>query len=209
MDGAARAYLDGGGDLGAMTAEAFPLPGLGPKLRELRDALMHGRGFHVFRGLPVESYPIEINAAIFCGLGSHLGSARSQNAAGHILGHIKDVGLDLADPGVRIYQTTKRQTFHTDSTDVVALLCLAEAMEGGDSLLVSTLTLYNEMRRRHPDLWPLLFEPVPTDRRGEVPAGHEAMVRDPGAELARGPAERALSAPVHRFRSPAWRARRG
>ena len=171
LEGAAQAYLDQEGDLGAMTAEQFALPVLGPRLRELREVLMHGRGFNLYRGLPVAGYPIEMSAAIFCGIGAHLGSARSQNAAGHILGHVKDVGLDLADPNVRIYQTTKRQTFHTDSTDVVGLMCLAEAMEGGDSLLVSTVTLYNEMRRRHPDLAPLLFDPVPTDRRGEVPDG--------------------------------------
>ena len=169
LEGAARAYLDRGGDLGALTAQDFPLPMLGPKLRALREELMHGRGFHLYRGLPVQGYPIELSAAIFCGLGSHLGSARSQNARGHILGHVKDVGADLADPNVRIYQTTMRQTFHTDSTDVVGLLCLAEAMEGGDSLLVSTVTLYNEMQKRHPDLAPHLFEPVATDRRGEVP----------------------------------------
>jgi hypothetical protein len=38
-------------------------------------------------------------------------------------------------------------------------------------MLVSTATLYNEMRRRRPDLAAVLFEPVPTDRRGEVPVG--------------------------------------
>lgn len=171
IESAAKAFLDADGDVGQLSAEDFPLPTLGPKLRELREELMHGRGFQLYRGLPVEDYPIEMSATIFCGIGSHLGSARSQNAKGHILGHVKDVGLDVNDPNVRIYQTTARQTFHTDSTDVVGLLCLAEAMEGGDSLLVSTVTLYNEMRRRHPDHWQLLFEPVATDRRGEIPEG--------------------------------------
>ena len=179
LEGAATAYLERGGDLGAMTAENFPLPVLGPELEALRDVMMHGRGFHLYRGLRVGEYPIEMSAAIFCGIGAHLGSARSQNAAGHILGHVKDVGLDVNDPNVRIYQTTARQTFHTDSTDVVGLLCLAEAMEGGDSLLVSTVTLYNEMRRRHPDLAPLLFAPVATDRRGEIPDGMQPWFEIP------------------------------
>lgn len=186
LESAARDYLAWGGDLGAIRAETFPLPTMGPKLRDLRAVLLHGRGFHLFRGLAVQEYPIEVTAAIFCGMGAHLGSARSQNAAGHILGHVKDVGLDLADPKVRIYQTTRRQTFHTDSTDVVALLCLAEAMEGGDSLLVSTVTLYNEMRRRHPDLWPLLFEPVATDRRGEIPPGMKPWFEIPVLNWHRG-----------------------
>ena len=179
LEVAARSFLDRGGDLGSIRPDDFPLPILGAKFRALREELMHGRGFQLYRGLPVEDYPTDLSAAIFCGIGAHLGSARSQNAAGHILGHVKDVGLDLSDPNVRIYQTTKRQTFHTDSTDVVGLLCLSEAMEGGDSLLVSTVTLYNEMRRRHPSLWPVLFERVATDRRGEVPEGMDPWFEIP------------------------------
>jgi hypothetical protein len=50
-------------------------------------------------------------------------------------------------------------------------LCINEAQQGGDSLLVSSTTIYNEMRRRRPDLAGLLFEPLATDRRGEVPVG--------------------------------------
>jgi hypothetical protein len=53
----------------------------------------------------------------------------------------------------------------------VGLLCIHEAQQGGDSLLVSSTTIYNEMRRRRPDLAALLFEPLATDRRGEVPIG--------------------------------------
>ena len=108
---------------------------------------------------------------MFCGVGSHLGLARSQNAKGHLLGHVRDVGLNSNDPNVRIYQTHERQTFHTDSCDVVGLLCLATAKFGGLSLLVSSSTIFNEMRKRRPELLALLLGPIATDRRGEVPAG--------------------------------------
>lgn len=162
-----------------MTQTDFPLRALSSKLAQLRETLVHGIGFHLLRGLPVGQYDMATSAAIFCGIGAHLGVARSQNAKGHLLGHVTDVGADLSDPKTRIYQTTKRQTFHTDSTDVVGLLCLREAMEGGDSLLVSTLTLYNEMRARHPDLAPLLFQPLATDRRGEVPDGMDPWFEIP------------------------------
>ena len=90
-----------------------------------------------------------------------------------------DVGADLSNPNVRIYQTSERQTFHTDSTDCVGLLCLREAMEGGDSLLVSTITLYNEVQKRRPDLAEILFQPIPTDRRGEIPPGEKAYFEIP------------------------------
>ncbi len=107
------------------------------------------------------------------GIGAHLGSARCQNAAGHVLGHVCDLGRSSADPNVRIYQTRERQTFHTDSCDVVGLLSLREARAGGDSLLVSGSAIYNEMRRKRPDLARRLSMPMAHDRRGEVPANME------------------------------------
>ncbi|MEM9209486.1 MAG: TauD/TfdA family dioxygenase, partial [Pseudomonadota bacterium] len=83
----------------------------------------------------------------------------------------RNVGADAADTSTRIYQTAERQTFHTDSTDVVGLLCLVQARRGGESLLVSAESICNRMRQEAPDLLACLFEPVATDRRGETPVG--------------------------------------
>ena len=149
----------------------FPLPTLGPRLEALRHELLHGRGFALLRGLPMERYAPEDAAAMYWGIGAWFGRARSQNAKGHLLGHVRDVGYDLADPNVRTYQTTKRQYYHTDSVDLVALLCVRKAKSGGLSSLVSSVTAYNEMLARRPDLLPALFEPFYVDRRGEVPPG--------------------------------------
>ncbi len=162
-----------------LRAEDFPLPGLSAKLLALRSELLDGRGFAVLRGLPVDRWPQRDAALAFIGIGAHLGNARSQNAAGHLLGHVRDLGLSSKDPSVRIYQTSERQTFHTDSCDVVGLLCLRSARHGGDSLLVSSVTIYNEMRRRRPDLARLLFDPIATDRRGEVPEGMKPFFEVP------------------------------
>ena len=158
-------------DIARITQADFPLPTLGPKLKELCDQVIHGRGFQLMRGLPVERYSIRESATAYFGIGTHFGNARSQNAKGHVLGHVKDLGLSTDNPKVRIYQTTERQTFHTDSTDIVALLCLKTAKEGGLSSLVSTTAIYNEMYARAPDLLWELFQPFATDRRGEIPAG--------------------------------------
>jgi hypothetical protein len=154
----------------------------------------------VLRGLPVDRLSQEVAAAIFCGIGAHLGRARSQNAAGHILGHVRDKGADANDPNTRIYQTSARQTFHTDSADAVGLLCLREAMEGGDSLLVSVETIYNRMRAARPDLLALLFDPIATDRRGEVPEGMKPFMEIPPLSWHAGPPDRVLPTPVHRQR---------
>ncbi len=179
LEQAAAHYLSLGRDIGEITVNAFPLTQFGPHLRALKDKLLNGVGVEVLRGLPVASYSQETAATIFCGIGAHLGSARSQNAAGHILGHVRDVGANPEDANTRIYQTSARQTFHTDSADVVGLLCLREAMEGGDSLLVSAESIYNRMRAERPDLLALMFDPIATDRRGEVPEGEEPFMTIP------------------------------
>jgi hypothetical protein len=168
---AAEAVMAQDLDLGRLTAADFPLPKTADRLAALRRELIAGRGFALLRGLPVEAWSRRKVACAFLGLGAHLGSLRSQNAKGHLLGHVCDLEMTSADPSVRIYQTRERQTFHTDSCDVVALVCLRQAQRGGGSLLVSAETLFNEMRRRRPDLLRRLFAPIATDRRGEVPPG--------------------------------------
>ncbi len=179
LESAANGFLARTHEIGEISKEAFPLPKFGVHLAGMRETLINGIGFQLLRGLPVANYSQQMVATIFCGIGAHLGSARSQNAMGHILGHVRDIGADVKNPTTRIYQTAERQTFHTDSCDVVGLLCLREAMEGGKSLLVSTTTIYNEMQKRRPDLAALLFEPVATDRRGEVPEGQKPYFEIP------------------------------
>ncbi|HET9205673.1 MAG TPA: TauD/TfdA family dioxygenase [Burkholderiaceae bacterium] len=174
LDELARAcepWVGEGVDLTALTREQFALPTLSLRMARVRHDLLDGRGFVLLRGLPVAQWGRRRCAVAFYGLGAHLGRALSQNAQGHVLGHVRDVGLTSRDPHVRIYQTRERQTFHTDSADIVGLLCLQTAQRGGLSALVSSTTLYNELRARSPELVACLFEPLATDRRGEVPAG--------------------------------------
>ena len=172
IEAAARATADM--ELAALTAADFPLPTLGPRLHGiLHDQVLGGRGFAVLRGLDPDRLSRRENAAAFLGVGAHLGAFRPQNAKGHILGHVKDLGRSGDDPTARLYQTHERQTYHTDSCDVVGLMCLRPAKAGGRSSLVSSVTLHNEIRRRRPDLAAVLFQPVQTDRRGEAGPGED------------------------------------
>lgn len=179
LEAAARHFQNLGLDIGEISAETFPLATFRARISQLREKLLSGVGVQVFRGLPIAGYAQSFAATIFCGIGAHLGSARSQNADGHILGHVRDIGADANDPNSRIYQTCDRQTFHTDSADVVGLLCLREAKEGGKSLLVSAESIYNRMKQDRPDLLAKLFEPIATDRRGEIPEGAKPYMEIP------------------------------
>ncbi len=152
----------------------FSLPTFGDRLRRLRGDVMDGRGFAQVRGIPVADYSKEEAARIFFGIGAHIGSPRSQNAEGHVLGHVCDLGHDyLNDGNLRGYRAGGPLKFHTDSVDLVSLLCLRAAKEGGESTLVPAATIHNEMLERRPDLVPELYRPIHRDRRGEVPEGKD------------------------------------
>jgi hypothetical protein len=155
----------------SINVDDVPLPTLAPRLRAILEEVLNGRGFVLIRGLPIQRWSRRQAAMAFLAIGVHLGNLRMQNAQGHLLGHVKDLGRSSEDPNTRIYQTRERQTHHTDSCDVVALMCLQKAKSGGLSSLVSSTTIFNEMRRRRPDLLKALMKPIETDRRGEVPEG--------------------------------------
>lgn len=169
----------GGVDLAALHPKDVPLPTLGPRLQRMLDEVLNGRGVVLIKSLPVERWTRREAAIAFLAIGVHLGNLRMQNAAGHLLGHVKDLGRSSGDPNTRIYQTRERQTHHTDSCDVVGLLCLHAAKSGGLSSLVSSTTIFNEMRRRRPDLLNVLLQPIETDRRGEVPEGSKPYFNIP------------------------------
>ena len=173
-------------DWQVLTHHDFHLPTLHPRLSRILSDVLEGRGFVLLRGLPVERWGRRLSAIAFLGLGLHWGSLRSQNKHGHLLGHVRDAGLSSQDPSVRVYQTRERQNFHTDSCDLVGLLCLHPARSGGLSSLVSSVTIFNEMRNHRPDLARVLFEPIETDRRGEVPEGQEPVFHIPVFNWYRG-----------------------
>jgi len=156
------------------------LPTLGPVLDDVRGELLDGRGFVVIRGVPVERYSRLQSAIAFWGMGSHIGLPVSQNAKGHLLGHVKDLGgTSFDNPKNRGYQTHDTLPFHSDSCDVVGLLCLQTAKSGGRSAVVSSITLYNEMLKRRPDLVAELIKPLYRDRRHEIPEGKDPWFQLP------------------------------
>ncbi len=164
----------------ALKRSDFALPVLGVTLDRLRDDLIEGRGLTLIRGVPVHRYTRQQSGIAYFGIGTWFGEPVSQNAKGHLLGHVKDLGnTSFADPKNRGYQTHDKLPFHSDSCDVVGLLCLHHSQSGGESTVVSTVTIYNEMQKARPDLVAELCQPVWRDRRGEIPEGAEPYYQIP------------------------------
>jgi hypothetical protein len=181
IEAATEAVRACGLDIAEIRRDDFPLPTLGPVLDRLRDEVLDSRGFVLLRGMPVEDRPIAESATAYWGVGTYFGRARSQNAQGHLLGHVYDLGkgLSATNPNLRSYATAERQNFHIDRCDIVALLCLRRAKSGGLSSIVSSMTVHNVMAARRPDLLERLYHPFPVDRRGEVPEGKTPFYEAP------------------------------
>ena len=157
--------------LDAVRREDFPLPTLTARIAAWARELASGRGFLLVRGLPVTRWGEARAATIYWGIGQHLGEPGAQNPQGELLGHVTDYGEDAANPFVRRYRTAGDIAYHCDLADAVGLLCLRAARRGGASRIVSSVSVYNELLRRRPDLIERLYQPFCLDTRDEQGAG--------------------------------------
>ena len=207
----------GGLDWRHVNRHNFPLPGAKAFFDDVREELENGSGMVKIRGLDVGRYSEEQLRRIWYALGHHLGAPMYQNRFGEMMRDIRDEGMGAA---VKLYGATidaagkpflssgartlssGQLRFHTDRCDVVGLLCVRQASEGGVSKLASSATVYNEMRKRRPDLHALLCKPIPRSRFGEEAGGEHVAYDLPVFWRAR----RASLAAI--FRSPISRMRR-
>ncbi len=173
IDAAIHSVGSRGLDIKDITVEDFPLPLLEPKLAAMKRQLSDGFGLAALRGLPVERYTIAEAAVAYWGIGLRIGLPVPQNHKGHVLGHVVDLGGQSRDkdPSIRGYNTSGPLSYHSDSCDIVGLLCLKKARQGGISRLASAVAIYNEMLRRRPELVEELVKPWYRDRRNEIPPG--------------------------------------
>ena len=115
-------------------AEDYCLTALKPVIRDLLDALEGGPGFALLRNLPVQ-LPLAQIKLVLWGLGQHLGFPEPQDAAGHLLHDVRDIGQDLENSdNVKAYQTDREIYFHNDGSDAFMLLCIRAAASSGRPL---------------------------------------------------------------------------
>jgi hypothetical protein len=166
LEAVGERFVEDDPDLRRVTAAQYPVPGLGGALKSWGQDVDAGRGFVLVRGLRTQLYSDALSAAIFYVLGLHMGDPMRQNQMGDLLDHVyatSDKTMD--DPTALPSKVRDKLVFHSDSSDVVALMCLRPGQSGGASLLVSGAQVYNEILQRRPDLAPLLLEPFHWDWR--------------------------------------------
>lgn len=146
--------------LGNINRDTFPLPSTGALLRQQSKELHLGRGFFVLRGLRVDSHTREENIIIYAGVSTYVGDVRGRqqdqrhtNGTSLVLSHIKDLSNTAEKASIGAPSNTNdKQVFHTDSGDIISLLCLSPAAHGGESKISSSWHVYNILAKERPDL---------------------------------------------------------
>jgi hypothetical protein len=169
----------------------FPLPTFSRDLSSVLDALEHGRGFVLLRGIPVDRYTEPELKNLYWGLGAHLGQARYQNARGELIGEVRDenrlygevkeISMDatLGRSSRSKARSSGPLRFHTDRCDVVSLLCVRKARAGGLSRIVSAVSVSNAILARRPDLHAALCHDYWRSRQGEEAGGERKIFTMP------------------------------
>ncbi len=155
-----------------LRAEDFSLSATEAVMAQVKQNVLHGRGFAVLDRLPVERWGDATSKAVVLLLTGFLGSVVMQKWDGTRLYEVKDSGKSLGY-GVRRSITNLRQDFHTDggwltaAPEVVTLACLRPAQAGGASRVVSLATVHNILRHEQHELLSRLYEDFWWDRQAE------------------------------------------
>ena len=160
----------GGADaIGDGRKRHFAFDRLARKLAAAAAQVRAGRGFVILRGLPTQGIDIDQFTAAVCGVGCHFGVALSQNAQGERVTYVVDASA--VDPTPRMYRSNLELRPHTDITAMIALASWQKSQSGGASVIVSGVTVHDEIRRRAPHFLERLYRGYHTHRLGEEGAG--------------------------------------
>jgi hypothetical protein len=151
--------------------EDFPLPAFGEQLNEISRKLDQAVGFSVLRGMPLTGLSLQDVELLYAGVTSHLGEKINQDTRGTLIDHVYDQKKNYDDISVRGYTTSARLTPHCDTGDLVSLLCVRPAKEGGINNISCSMAIYNEILQSWPEYLEPLYRGFYYNIRGNGPIG--------------------------------------
>lgn len=163
---ALAAVTQRGLDLGAITAQEFPLPTLAGLLQQVSLQLKSGRGFALIHGFPIDEHSYPDLEKMYWGLCAHLGTGVSQNGDAGLIHYVTDGAL-RPNQGTRGVGEPRETPLHVDLTDIASLLCVQQAPDDPPSRVGSAATVFNQILHRRPQLLERLFEGYEWDRMEE------------------------------------------
>lgn len=184
LDTAAVALEGYRGPVEALLPRDFQLSATAETLACVRDCLDRGVGFAILERLPVERWDPQTSRAVAWLLVNLLGPVVMQKLTGTRIYDVRDTGKTIAH-GVRRSVTNLEQEFHTDgpwlplTPEVIALVCLKQAAQGGRSQVASLTAAHNHLQNKAPELLARLYQPFWWDRQAEHAANEEPCSQHP------------------------------
>jgi hypothetical protein len=151
-----------------MDQDTYPIDATNfPALHEFGNAiahsLRHGTGVAQVKCFPVERYSTEELKVLFLVLGHHMGFVGPQAPRKRGIGEVMDIETQGAKE--YYYHRGGPLPMHMDPVDVVGLLTIRKAMQGGLSGIASSMAVHNVMLRERADLLALLYRGYRNRRR--------------------------------------------
>lgn len=147
----------------------WSMPSLSPRLSAAYKEVQSGRGFVVLRGLPVDDVSLDEFVATVFAVGTHFGNPLSQNTSGDLVGHVVDA--TAVDPTPRMYRSNLELRPHSDITAMISLACWHKSQTGGASVIVSAVTVHDQLCKTRPEVLQHLYEGFYYHQVGEEAPG--------------------------------------
>lgn len=148
-----------------------------PILSDALCCLKNRFGFAVVKNIPVD-LPVEAVGAILMAVGNSLGRLMPQNSQRELITTVTD--KSHGNKTVRGYQSNSELPLHSDTADVLALLCLRPAKSGGANTLASSNRIYECIHRDNPNVLSILqrgfryaYPEEPGDKSDYIPVFSE------------------------------------
>ncbi|KAF8462922.1 hypothetical protein BDZ91DRAFT_661694 [Kalaharituber pfeilii] len=174
---------------GHINQSTFPLPVLGPILRQRSREIHYEYGLLIVRGLTPSNYTSEQFMILHAGISSWIGSqravqngntSREMNVALHITDHDLQK-IRAQDPNLFVpsSNTNAAMPFHTDSGDIISLAYVQLSQTGGQVRVASSGTVINTLQQENPKVIETLRQPWPWHMVGNNPeAAYHGLLHD-------------------------------
>merc|ERR1719262_687178 len=139
------------------------------KMAAIRDHLENQKGLVMIKNMPVQDprFTEDDLAIMYLGLSVHIGHIVLQSSSG-LRSVSRGYGLPLGRVQAEMTgetpkggrQTNNHFRYHTDRCDVISLLSIRAAPQGGASRVCSAPAIYNALLERDPELAHTLTQPI-------------------------------------------------
>lgn len=139
----------------------------------ISEELENGTGAVLLKGFPVDQYSKDELADIYLLLCRQMGLPIRQSNSDfdsplrEKTQFVTYIRAEAASSSQVAKQSNDAYQFHTDRYDLLSLLCVRQAREGGGNCLASAVTIYNKMVQSHPEIVEELFRDMPWFFEGE------------------------------------------